>query len=335
MSSSARTAGKAFDLTNTVDTRDGGVLPGRPGFRCGPTRAGGKQPRSVGGASGCGSSTSRGRPWVDRGGRDVDEVATHTRFGSPARVYYPDPDTRARRPGPQLTYVALGDSLLFAAEEDCDGCTSAAVIYGQQHRGQTLGTPVEVHNLTMHNGLDQRQACGGTSRRAPRSAEIAEDIFAAVAAADIVSVTIGFNDFGYPSNIPATAVTPFAANLDAILGRIRRSARRQGHRRPGHADLQQRRRRRGRPSSRRMNDVICDRRGRARRRPASTSTTRSTEPDGSGSPAARAISGPIRPIQASAAWRSSPRPWRRRSRPCAAAFDPAAHGRPGNEGGAE
>ena len=153
---------------------------------------------------------------VDRGGHGVDEVATSLRFGIPVAVV-PTPIPIATPGEPHLTYVALGDSLLFAAEEDCDGCTSAAVIYGQQLQ-DALDTPVEVHNLTMHNSLDS----AGLRRYLEKGAKIgrvAEDTFAAVASADIVSVTIGFNDFGYPA--PATAVTPFAANLDTILGRIR------------------------------------------------------------------------------------------------------------------
>ncbi|HEX6868522.1 MAG TPA: SGNH/GDSL hydrolase family protein, partial [Candidatus Limnocylindrales bacterium] len=110
-----------------------------------------------------------------------------------------------------------GDSLLFAAEEDCDGCTSAAVIFGEQVE-EVRGLPVEVHNLTMHNSLDS----AGLRMYLEKGAKIgrvAEDVFRAVASADIVSVTVGFNDFGSPAS--ASAVTPFATNLDAILGRVR------------------------------------------------------------------------------------------------------------------
>ena len=128
----------------------------------------------------------------------------------------PTPSPVATPSTPHLTYVALGDSLLFAAEEDCEGCTSAAVIYGRQVQ-EARGVPVEVHNLTMHNSLDS----GGLRRYLEQGAKIGrigEDAFRAVASADIISVTIGFNDFGSPTATPV--VTTFAANLDAILGRI-------------------------------------------------------------------------------------------------------------------
>jgi lysophospholipase L1-like esterase len=122
--------------------------------------------------------------------------------------------------GPHLTYVALGDSLLYALEDDCpNGCTSAAVTYAKQIETD-LGTPVELHNLTMHNGLDS----GGLLRYLKYGAEIGrlpEDVLKAVAAADIVSVTIGFNDSTLAStdNLPAF-LKAYKANLDGILGRI-------------------------------------------------------------------------------------------------------------------
>jgi lysophospholipase L1-like esterase len=207
--------GKAFELTNTIDTDSAecyGVM-WLPMW----TNMGGEEAATIGGW--------REQMWVldvegmpvivDRGGQAVDAVATTLEFGTPVALS-PAASPVATPSAPHLTYVALGDSLLFAAEEDCDGCTSAAVIYGQQLQ-DALGMPVEVHNLTMHNSLDSR----GLRRYLENGAKIgrvAEDVFRAVASADIVSVTIGFNDFGGPA--PASAVTSFAANLDAILGRI-------------------------------------------------------------------------------------------------------------------
>ena len=91
--------------------------------------------------------------------------------------------------GPHLTYVALGDSLLYALAEDCRGCTSAAVLYGRQLETD-LGSLVEVHNLTMHNGLDSAGLLGYLTDGALVGRD-PEDILAAVAAADIVSVSIG------------------------------------------------------------------------------------------------------------------------------------------------
>jgi lysophospholipase L1-like esterase len=134
---------------------------------------------------------------------------------SPSPVPSPVPSTKA----PHLTYVALGDSLLYALEEDCNGCTSAAVLYGE--RMQTdLGTPVEVHNLTMHNGLKSPGLLAYLTDGA-RIGRTEEDVLVAVAAADIVSVTIGFNDSTLDDTHDIQAfVGRYETNLDAILTRI-------------------------------------------------------------------------------------------------------------------
>jgi lysophospholipase L1-like esterase len=121
--------------------------------------------------------------------------------------------------GPHLTYVALGDSLLYALEGDCDSCTSAAVIYGKQIETD-LGIPVEVHNLTMHNGLKSMGLLGYLENGAQIGRD-PEDVLKAVAAADIVSVSIGFNDstLSDKDNLPAFLKT-YEGNLDGILSRI-------------------------------------------------------------------------------------------------------------------
>ena len=209
--------GKAFDLTNSIDTQFTDCY-GVMWLPMWTFVGGGGEAATIGGL--------REQIWVidvegtpvlvDRGGSGVDEVATTLEFGSPVAVL-PSASPVATPSEPHLTYVALGDSLLFAAEEDCDGCTSAAVIYGERLEN-ARGVPVEVHNLTMHNGLDSADLRMYLEKGA-KIGRIAEDAFRAVAGADIVSVTVGFNDFGSPA--PASAVAPFAANLDAILGRIR------------------------------------------------------------------------------------------------------------------
>jgi lysophospholipase L1-like esterase len=121
--------------------------------------------------------------------------------------------------GPHLTYVALGDSLLFALEEDCDSCTSAVVIYGKQVETD-LGMPVEVHNLTMHNGL-KTPGLLAYLKDGVSIGRTAENARTAVAAADIVSITIGFNDstLSDKDNL-AAFVNEYAATLDAILGEV-------------------------------------------------------------------------------------------------------------------
>ena len=159
------------------------------------------------------------------------------------------PDTDAGADGPGLSYVALGDSLLFAAEEDCDGCTSAAVLYGER-MATDLGIPVDVHNLTMHNGLTSPMLLEYFERGVKLGRD-PEDLFTAVAEADIISVTIGFNDASTPDpNIPALRKA-YEANLDGILSRIVELSWRQAHRPPGDEHLQQRRRRVDALSSRR------------------------------------------------------------------------------------
>ncbi len=129
-------------------------------------------------------------------------------------------DARSSGIGTPLNYVALGDSLLYALESDCDGCTSAATIYGEQ-MSSDLGVPVDVHNLTMHNSLTS----GGLRQYLEHGAEIgrdAEDVLEAVAEADAVSVTIGFNDISeLPSGEPTFLLDNMRSNLDAILARIK------------------------------------------------------------------------------------------------------------------
>ena len=66
---------------------------------------------------------------MDRGGSGVDPVAASIRFGSPVAWTASTPRPKTTRPG--ISYLGLGDSLLFAAEEDCNRCTSAAVLYGE------------------------------------------------------------------------------------------------------------------------------------------------------------------------------------------------------------
>jgi lysophospholipase L1-like esterase len=115
--------------------------------------------------------------------------------------------------------VALGDLLLYALECDCGGCTYAAAIYGKQ-AATDLGIPVEVHNLTMHNGLNSYRLLaylqeGALIGRDP------EDVLAAVTAADIVSVSIGFNDIAFTDKGNTKPIeAAFEDSLDKILGRI-------------------------------------------------------------------------------------------------------------------
>ena len=121
--------------------------------------------------------------------------------------------------GPHLTYVALGDSLLYALEDDCNSCTSAAVTYAKQIEAD-LGLTVELHNLTMHNGLNSAGLLGYLKNGA-KIGRLPEDVLKAVVAADIVSVTIGFNDstLADKDDLPRF-LKAYEVNLDGILDRI-------------------------------------------------------------------------------------------------------------------
>jgi lysophospholipase L1-like esterase len=121
--------------------------------------------------------------------------------------------------GPHLTYVALGDSLLYALEDDCNSCTSAAVAYGAK-ASTALGMPVEVHNLTMHNGLKSTGLLDYLTHGA-RIGRAEEDVREAVASADIVSVTIGFNDSTMEDAKRLAAFSKeYETTLDGILAQI-------------------------------------------------------------------------------------------------------------------
>lgn len=210
-------AGTAFGLSNEIRTQSAGCY----GVDMLPlwTARGGTPVWTAGGV--------REQIWVldvegtpvivDRGGPGADAVAESFEFGTPV-AWTPRPQSPAPT-GPGLSYVALGDSLLFAAREDCNGCTSAAAMYGEQ-LATDLETPVNVHNLTMHNSLTSTMLLGYFERGA-RVGRDPEDLFDAVAGADIISLTIGFNDASSPDpgNIPAL-VKAFGANLEGILGHI-------------------------------------------------------------------------------------------------------------------
>ena len=208
--------GKAFDLANGIDTERGGCYD--PQLLPLWTYRGGGEEFTVGG------STERlwvidveGTPVLLAPGGAGADLAASIQFGSP--VAWTPPAATQAPTEPRLSYVALGDSVLFAAEQDCDGCTSAAEIYGDQ-MATDLGLPVEVHNLTMHNGLDSSMLRGYFDRGARLGRE-REDLYAAVAGADVISLTVGFNDASTPdpNNIPALR-RAFEANLDEILTHI-------------------------------------------------------------------------------------------------------------------
>jgi lysophospholipase L1-like esterase len=81
--------------------------------------------------------------------------------------------------------VAVGDSIPFNSSDDCPGCTGFVDRYAKAIT-QATGHPVDVHNLSQHNGLhtdDLLQELKNDSQRRD-----------ALANADIIIVSISYND---------------------------------------------------------------------------------------------------------------------------------------------
>ncbi len=87
--------------------------------------------------------------------------------------------------GPGWTLVALGDSIPYAAPADCGGCTGYPVLLARRIE-QDTGVPVRVRNDARHDSLDS----AGLLDALRTDADMRSD----VAAADIVTITIGHND---------------------------------------------------------------------------------------------------------------------------------------------
>ena len=212
-------AGKAFELRNSIDTHNTDCY----GVATLPmwTYRGGTEVWTIGGQlEQMWVLEVQGTPLVvDRGGPGADEVAESLRFASPT-AWTPAMPTPAPT-GPRLSYVALGDSLLFADESDCGGggCTSATVLYGEAMAAE-LGIPVDVHNLTMHNSLTT-EGLRVYIERGAKFGRVAEDLWDAVAGADVVSVTIGFNDANNPNpTVIPTITKAYEADLERVLAKI-------------------------------------------------------------------------------------------------------------------
>lgn len=106
-----------------------------------------------------------------------------------------------------LSVVVLGDSIPYNAAEDCPGCIAFADAYGTA-LGEELDQTVEVSNRSRHDGAQTRDILEQLT-----SGELTEPL----AGADVVIVSIGFND--QPPYIgpdqPCHAAEP-ATSQDAI-----------------------------------------------------------------------------------------------------------------------
>jgi lysophospholipase L1-like esterase len=135
-----------------------------------------------------------------------------------------------------LTVVALGDSIPYGS--DCGGCTGYVDLYARRV-GKALGRPVKAVNRAEHNNLN--------STRLLAQVRNSSSMRAAIARADIVTLTIGHNDTpwvlsddpcdgsasdtddqnaidwpSYASQCSATLAARLGKNITGILGQIKR-----------------------------------------------------------------------------------------------------------------
>lgn len=114
--------------------------------------------------------------------------------------------------GPELRLVALGDSI--ATPDRCE-CVPFPTLYGRLVE-QALGQPVRAQNLAVP---------GTTSADLSQAVRTAAPTRDAVAAADIITVTIGINDINPCAGEDDAAcyesgIADVEANLEAILAEI-------------------------------------------------------------------------------------------------------------------
>jgi lysophospholipase L1-like esterase len=101
----------------------------------------------------------------------------------------PDPKPTALPSGARpWSLVVVGDSIPFNSPDDCPGCTGFVDRYAAAITLAT-GHAVTVQNLSEHNGLQIDGLLAELDTDQPRRA--------ALAGADIILVSIGFNDIGW------------------------------------------------------------------------------------------------------------------------------------------
>jgi lysophospholipase L1-like esterase len=136
-----------------------------------------------------------------------------TTAGTP-RAASPSTPGASPKADPGFVVVALGDSIPFNLSDDCPGCTGFVDSYGKALEKE-LGRPVTVLNRSRHDGarsIDLR-------RQVMTDTQLLVDL----ATADIVLVSIGFNDLppfrdayeGCPD--PIDAPNPPVATLVELL----------------------------------------------------------------------------------------------------------------------
>jgi lysophospholipase L1-like esterase len=104
----------------------------------------------------------------------------------PANTATPSPQPTASPAGPApWSLVAVGDSLLYNSSDDCPGCISSVDRYADSITKAT-GHPVNVQNLSQHNGLQTDGLLDELKTDVQRRDALAN--------ADIIIVSIGVND---------------------------------------------------------------------------------------------------------------------------------------------
>lgn len=120
--------------------------------------------------------------------------------------------TEAASTAPALRLVAIGDSV--AAAKKCE-CPRYPDVYGQL-AAQALGQPVWVQNLAI---------AGTTSSDLLHALKSSRDLQSAIRDADIITITIGINDFGRcgaesDRTCYDSAIAGLKTNLQALLSQI-------------------------------------------------------------------------------------------------------------------
>lgn len=143
-------------------------------------------------------------------------------------------------PARTWTYLAMGDSNVYGPAEACGGCTAYPVLLADAIPART-GHPVTLLNasqwnrLTVHKLLDEIRAddWGGSSGAEPwsRLPGASPSPRAAIAAADIITIQVGFNDLPwldwtdpcsstFDRACEDSVIPRMVADLDAILDEV-------------------------------------------------------------------------------------------------------------------
>lgn len=145
---------------------------------------------------------------------DLDPSATAS--GSPTATPAPTPA------GTALSLVGLGDSIPGAGDADasdgrCADCVSYVARYGEL-AAAALGRPVTTTNLATDDGVGARQLLDRV--------RTLDEYRAPIATADLITLTIGTNDWQGPCEWPGdddcwrAGATSVPADIDAILTEI-------------------------------------------------------------------------------------------------------------------